>query len=215
MTVVRALDAGASSGEVARKISAESEAAGVWVGRVAGPRRGCLSGGWTPQQGGALGGPRPPIAHLERKIGHLTAAQGAAVLALCQMSGQRRAGYYRWRTPPAATPVEMELRRQVQQVALEWPAYGYRRITNVRRPSALLTAQVLMVDSRHTPPVYPNLAREIRPQAISARPRESVSAVGFKLSLNEFDETAADRARKRGACSCSPLLQDVGEPRQA
>jgi len=51
------------------------------------------------------------------------------VNALCQMTGLSRAGFYRWRLPCRATSVEMELRDQMQQVALEWPAYGYRRIT--------------------------------------------------------------------------------------
>lgn len=49
--------------------------------------------------------------------------------ALCQMTGIGRAGYYRWRVPPPSFPVEMELRDQMQQIALEFPAYGYRRIT--------------------------------------------------------------------------------------
>ena len=48
---------------------------------------------------------------------------------MCQMTGLNRAGYYRWRTPPAATPLAMELRHELQQTALQWPAYGYRRIT--------------------------------------------------------------------------------------
>ena len=49
--------------------------------------------------------------------------------ALCQMTGLSRAGFYRWRAPLKASPVEMELRDQMQKVALESPAYGYRRIT--------------------------------------------------------------------------------------
>ena len=49
--------------------------------------------------------------------------------ALCQMTGLSRAGFYRWRVPRQATPVEMEIRDQMQLVALESPAYGYRRIT--------------------------------------------------------------------------------------
>ena len=49
--------------------------------------------------------------------------------ALCQMTGLSRAGYYRWRVPRRSFPVEMELRDAMQQVALEFPAYGYRRIT--------------------------------------------------------------------------------------
>jgi hypothetical protein len=51
------------------------------------------------------------------------------VNALCQMTGLNRAGFYRWRVPRQATPVEMEIRDQMQRVALESPAYGYRRIT--------------------------------------------------------------------------------------
>jgi hypothetical protein len=46
------------------------------------------------------------------------------VNALCQMTGLNRAGFYRWRLPRQATPVEMELRDQMQKVALESPAYG-------------------------------------------------------------------------------------------
>ena len=50
--------------------------------------------------------------------------------ALCQMTGLSRAGFYRWRLPRQATPVEMEMRDEMQKVALESPAYGYRRITH-------------------------------------------------------------------------------------
>ena len=49
--------------------------------------------------------------------------------ALCAMTGLSRAGYYRWRAGPAGDPVEMELRDTMQQIALEFPCYGYRRIT--------------------------------------------------------------------------------------
>ena len=56
-------------------------------------------------------------------------AKGKAVTALCQMTGLNRAEYYRWRTLPAATPLAMELRHELQQTALQWPTYGYRRIT--------------------------------------------------------------------------------------
>ena len=49
--------------------------------------------------------------------------------ALCQMTGLNRTGFYRWRAPCQANPVEMELRDEMQKIALEWPAYGYRRIT--------------------------------------------------------------------------------------
>ena len=107
--------------------------------------------------------------------------------ALCQMTGLNRAGFYRWRVPRQATPVEMELRDQMQKVALEWPAYGYRRITSelqqhgfavnhkrvlrMLREDNLLCVRrrgfVVTTDSRHTLPIYPNLAREIEPTAIN------------------------------------------------
>ena len=107
--------------------------------------------------------------------------------ALCQMTGVSRAGYYRRRLPQQATPVEMEIRDALQQVALESPAYGYRRITvelqrrgfqiNHKRVLRLMRednllclrrkAFVVTTDSRHDLPVYPNLAREITPCAIN------------------------------------------------
>jgi putative transposase len=109
------------------------------------------------------------------------------VSALCQMTGLNRAGFYRWRVPPQATPVEMELRDQLQRVALEWPAYGYRRITcelrrrgfevnhkralRMMREDNLLCVRrrafVATTDSRHHLPIYPNLAREMKPTAIN------------------------------------------------
>jgi putative transposase len=109
------------------------------------------------------------------------------VNVLCQIAGLSRAGFYRWRVPRLATPVEIDLRDQMQKVAVEWPAYGYRRITMelqqrgfpvnhkrvlammrednllcVRRPGFLVTT-----DSRHNLPVYPNLAAEITLTAIN------------------------------------------------
>src|ERR1051326_5261612 len=47
------------------------------------------------------------------------AAKGQAVNALCQMTGLSRAGFYRARVPRAATPVEMEIRDEMQKIAVE------------------------------------------------------------------------------------------------
>jgi len=109
------------------------------------------------------------------------------VNALCQMTGLSRAGFYRWRMPRPATPVEMELRDEMQKVALEWPAYGYRRITRelqrrgfavnhkhvlrMMREDNLLCVRrrlfVVTTDSRHNLPVYPNLAPGMKPATIN------------------------------------------------
>ena len=115
------------------------------------------------------------------------AAKGEAVSALCQMTGLNRAGFYRSRTPRQATPVEMEIRDEMQKIAVEWPAYGYRRITaelqkrgfavnhkrvlRMMREDNLLCVRrrkfVVTTDSRHNLPVYPNLAAQITPMAIN------------------------------------------------
>jgi putative transposase len=109
------------------------------------------------------------------------------VNALCEMTGLSRASYYRWLAPQASVPVEMEIRDAMQRIALESPAYGYRRITaelnrhgfavNHKRVLRLMRADNLLclrhrsflvtTDSRHHLPVYPNLARELRPTAIN------------------------------------------------
>jgi len=109
------------------------------------------------------------------------------VNALCQMTGLSRAGFYRWRVPRQATPVEMEIRDQMQKVALESPAYGYRRITaelrrrgcdvnhkrvlRMMREDNLLCVRrrafVVTTDSRHHLPIYPNLAGTMMPEAIN------------------------------------------------
>jgi transposase InsO family protein len=109
------------------------------------------------------------------------AAKGQAVNALCQMTGLNRAGFYRWRLPRQPLPVEMEIRDEMQRIALEFPAYGYRRITaelqhrgfdiNHKRVLRMMhqdnllcvrrRAFVVTTDSRHNLPVYPNLARAL------------------------------------------------------
>jgi transposase InsO family protein len=109
--------------------------------------------------------------------------KGETVNALCQRTGLSRASYYRWRVPLPGFPVEMELRDAMQQIALEFSSYGYRRISaelnrrgfavNHKRVLRLMRQDNLLclrrkafrvtTDSRHGLPVYPNLARSITP----------------------------------------------------
>jgi len=103
------------------------------------------------------------------------------------MTGLNRAGFYRVRTPRLATPVEMEIRDEMQKIALQSPAYGYRRITAELQKRGLVVNHkrvlrmmhednllcvrrrkfVVTTDSRHGLRVYPNLAAEIMPTAIN------------------------------------------------
>jgi putative transposase len=125
------------------------------------------------------------------------------VNALCQMTGISRAGYYRWRVPPQSFPVEMELRDAMQQVALEFPSYGYRRITmevnrrgfavNHKRVLRLMRqdnllclrrkAFVVTTDSRHHLPVYPNLARDIAPDDVNQLWRADITYIRLRTEF--------------------------------
>ena len=93
-----------------------------------------------------------------------------------------RAGYYRFIQPVAEQAEEMKLRDAMQKLAVEMPAYGYRRITaalrrggwvvNHKRVLRLMRADNLLclrrrafvrtTDSDHQLRVYPNLARDVK-----------------------------------------------------
>jgi len=103
------------------------------------------------------------------------------------MTGLSRAGFYRSRLPRRASPVEMEIRDEMQKIAVEFPAYGYRRMTaelrkrgfninhkrvlRMMREDNLLCVRrrkfMVTTDSRHNLPVYPNLAGGMRPTGIN------------------------------------------------
>jgi putative transposase len=100
------------------------------------------------------------------------------VIRLCQVAGVSRAGYYRFRRRVEPAEADMDLRSQMQRIALEWPAYGYRRIQaqlrregwrvnhkrvlRLMREDNLLCVQrrkyLVTTDSKHGLPTYPNLA---------------------------------------------------------
>src|SRR5512141_1849526 len=106
---------------------------------------------------------------------------------LCQLADVSRAGYYRWRHALPAEDADMDLRDEIQRVALESPCYGWRRVTaelrrrgwvanhkrvrRILREDNLLCLRrrkfVVTTDSHHTRPVYPNLAAEMTPAGIN------------------------------------------------
>jgi putative transposase len=69
----------------------------------------------------------------------------ASIRALCASVGLPRSTFYRQRDPEAhlVAPEEMELRDAIHRIALEWPAYGYRRITMELRRSCFECNQQL------------------------------------------------------------------------
>jgi len=106
---------------------------------------------------------------------------------LCELAQVSRAGFYRWRR--AVTPVadDMELRDDIQRVALEFPYYGWRRVTaerrrrgwtvnhkrvrRIMREDNLLCLRrrkfVVTTDSDHNRPGYPNLAAQLELSGIN------------------------------------------------
>ncbi|MDT5158936.1 MAG: hypothetical protein QOH51_3293 [Acidobacteriota bacterium] len=106
-------------------------------------------------------------------------AEATTVAVACRALALPRSTYYRRLKPTAE--VEVALRSLVQQVALEWPSYGYRRITaelkrrgqvvNRKRVLHLMREDNLLclrkrrfihtTNSDHRLPVYPNLVPEL------------------------------------------------------
>jgi putative transposase len=99
-----------------------------------------------------------------------------SVLGMCEAAGFSRAGYYRFLDPEKPAPADMDLRDEMQKIALEWPSYGSRRITaelkargwevNRKRVQRLMREDNLLCvvkrkfvvtsDSAHGLRVYPN-----------------------------------------------------------
>jgi transposase InsO family protein len=103
-----------------------------------------------------------------------------SIAARCRVLEWLRATYYRVGSA-AAAEADIELRSLIQQIALEWPAYGYRRITaelhrrgrsvNRKHVLRLMREDNLLIlrkrrlvhttNSDHRLPVYPNLVPEL------------------------------------------------------
>ena len=101
-----------------------------------------------------------------------------SVVRMCAVAGFSRAGYYRSLGPERCPPADVELRDEIQKIALEWPSYGSRRIKRelnargwdvnrkrvqrlMREDNLLCVAKrkfVVTTDSAHGLKVYPNLA---------------------------------------------------------
>jgi putative transposase len=97
---------------------------------------------------------------------------------LCRLADVSRAGYYRWLDAPPAVDPDLDLRDEIQQIALEFPSYGWPRITaelhrrgweanhkrvyRIMREDNLLCLRrrkfIVTTNSNHDRPVYPNLA---------------------------------------------------------
>jgi putative transposase len=122
--------------------------------------------------------PRLVYPYIEKEV---SLATPIPIQRLCQLGEVSRAGFYRRRHAPPAEDTDLDLRDEVQRIALEWPCYGWRRVTaelrrrgwtvnhkrvrRILREDNLLCLRrrkfVVTTDSNHNRPVYPNLAASL------------------------------------------------------
>ena len=107
---------------------------------------------------------------------------------LCRLALVSRAGFYRWRDVSEAVDRDLDLRDEIQRIALEFPCYGWPRMTHelndrgwgvnhkrvyrIMREDNLLCLRkrkfvIATTDSNHDRPVYPNLAKGMTPTSIN------------------------------------------------
>lgn len=100
---------------------------------------------------------------------------------LCELGQVSRAGLYRWQHVVPGIGHDLDLRDQMQRIAVEFPYYGWRRMqeelgdrgwaVNHKKLKRLMQEDnllclrrrkfVVTTDSNHDRPVYPNLAGEL------------------------------------------------------
>ncbi len=103
------------------------------------------------------------------------------IARMCDLAQLDRRTYYRLKGRGEIGQGHLHLRDLIQQVALAWPSYGYRRITHELARQGILANNKLVLrlmrednllclrkrhfvrttDSRHTLPVYPNLSGQM------------------------------------------------------
>lgn len=105
-----------------------------------------------------------------------------SVTSACRTLDIARSTFYRYRSYDPFVDTDVELRDRVQKLALEWPSYGYRRITHellrqgvdvglktvlrLMREDNLLCLRkqrfrIATTDSDHGLPTYKNLAKDM------------------------------------------------------
>ena len=108
-----------------------------------------------------------------------------SISSACSCLGINRSDYYRWETlskrQPVVDPFEIKLKNEIQSIALEFPKYGYRRVTfelhrrdfhvNFKHVLRLMREDNLLcvrrsfrpvtTNSNHPHKIYPNLAKDM------------------------------------------------------
>jgi transposase InsO family protein len=122
---------------------------------------------------------------------------------MCELGQVSRAGWYRQQAEAPSADRDLELRDEIQKIALEWPAYGSRRITaelkrrgrtvNRKRVQRLMRQDnllclrkrkfVVTTDSHHGLRVYPNLVRQMTLTGIDQLWRADITYVRLEVEF--------------------------------
>lgn len=122
---------------------------------------------------------------------------------MCELGQVSRAGWYRQGADPQPADHDLKLRDEIQKIALEWPAYGSRRITRelrrrkwtvnrkrvqrrMREDNLLCLRKrkfVVTTDSEHSLRVYPNLARRLTLNGIDQLWRADITYVRLEVEF--------------------------------
>jgi len=122
---------------------------------------------------------------------------------MCELAEVSRAGWYRNRSEEPLVRRDVELRDEIQKIALGWAAYGSRRITaelkrrgwtvNRKRVQRLMREDnllclrkrqfVVTTDSDHALPVYPNWGRSM---VLTGRDQLWLADITYIRLLEEF-----------------------------
>jgi putative transposase len=122
---------------------------------------------------------------------------------MCELGQVSRAGWYRQQADAQSADRDLELRDEIQKIALEWAAYGSRRITaelkrrgrtvNRKRVQRLMRQDnllclrkrkfVVTTDSDHGLRVYPNLVRQMTLTGIDQLWRADITYVRLEVEF--------------------------------
>ena len=122
---------------------------------------------------------------------------------MCELGQVSRTGWYRQGADPVPAERDLKLRDEIQKIALEWPAYGSRRITaelrrrkwpvNRKRVQRLMREDnllclrkrkfVVTTNSDHGLRVYPNLARQMTLTGIDQLWRADITYVRLEVEF--------------------------------
>jgi hypothetical protein len=145
--------------------------------------------------------PRLVYPYLEKQM---SLAIPIATSELCRLAKVSRAGFYRWKAQAPTADPDMELRDEIQRIALEFSYYGSRRVTRELRERDW---QVNRKNQYAPPPAtLEDLEPDFFPVLLKHLQLEAELSPSFALKLNDAYEEFMQIARRLIPSSPAPVL---------